>query len=350
MAIGDGEHARAYFFGTWAIKSLKQAGEIQRYLTLTLDLLHKIPQGVGLNEVYDVKSNYFYYLSGTQKTPNLEKITECAKELDEISRELGKSYISDISYRQSVIYRRRGMWQEALSCYEVSWSQDDADEGDPYMTADRIITTLLQLARSAEARIWLKHLKSRFYPHDAKISHALSRLYIAMHDNDVQECRGAILALDDAMGGVESQFGSTVQINAAVAGLVLDEDFGDPMSPSHPGAIRLNEFSNKNPDDPYQAEMLHETIIFWKIACLRYAAGMAPVEDYYYRKSQELQSPDAARLPTQIPARVSGARESCDDALQIAILLDTAYRCTFRQAIIRSMRARVDEIAAVYGL
>lgn len=51
-----------------------------------------------------------------------------------------------------------------------------------------------------------------------------------------------------------------------------------------------------------------------------------------------------------IPARVTAARNACDDALPTAIYLDTAYQCSYRQDEVRSRRARVDEIAAVYGL
>jgi len=349
LAADSGQTALAYKIGVWASRAWSLAGDERRHLTLQLDLLHHIPADVDPWDVYEAKDLNFTYQIDLKADPDLDVITALANELDSLCASLGQPDSRDALSRKARIFRERGMYAEALGQYEIAWSRKNVYGESIYASAGRAAIMSIRLSKRADALRWLTHTVSKDYPDHARILVSYARLLIALHDSDSSAAKAALFALDDSMRGVERPWYSAEDTQVAVAALVLDGRLGDPLAPSHPCSLRLAEFPNQF-NTPHFKSYQQLAAIYRQIAGLRYAAGIKPVDDLYYRKPQAVRRRSAARLPAEIAARVASARQACDDAMPVATLLDSAFRCTFRQDNINAMRGRIDEIAAVHRL
>jgi hypothetical protein len=350
LAIEIGTRNRAFGIGALEVNALERSEGFIRYITLLSSLLQEIPEEADPIDIYWVKCEYLWYLTYYAMDPRLDKLIESLQDLEGVCRSAGPLYAGQIEDWRAKIALHRGMWQEAVTRYEVSWSNPRLDFQGCTIPGE-IIQSLLRLGKADDAHRWAASVTSRYSPSRAQTVASHIRVLMALHDNDAAACRGAVLAADDSISGTQWVILRAEHIRLTALALVLDDIQADPLAPGHPSSLRLAEFSKQNiSESSYVASLLHETAIILKIAGLRYATGMDPVDDLYYRKPHQLQPRSKARLPDSIPARVATARDACDAALPLASRLDKGFQCTYRQDDITAWRARIDQIAAVYSL
>jgi len=350
LAIDDGQAARAFSIGVRTAECWSNAADHRRALTVLLELLYDIPGTADPWDVYQAKYLNFWYQLYDKENPDLDELTACAEELDGLCTALGQPDSGDIPYRAAELLHEQGRWAEALTQFEIAWSRQPARGPDSGFVASKAAAAALRLARRADAQRWLTHITSDDRPDDARIRAAYVRLAIALYDNNAPAARAALLGVDDAMQGVERPHYSAQLTRMVVAALVLDETFGDPLALSHPAGQRLAEFPESQLSIPWFASFWHSCTMIHQIAGLRYAAGVKPVDDIFYRKPHKLRPRSAAWFHEDLPGRVTAARRACDDATPVAVLLDNSFRCSYRQQEINAMRGRIDEIAAVHNI
>jgi hypothetical protein len=350
VAADHGQNARSFSIGVNAARCWGLAGDDRRFLTVLLELLYHIPDTADPWDVYNAKEQYFWYLLEVKTEPDLDELTAQAAELDEMCSSLGHPDSNDVQHRLTELLEVQGKWTEALTQCEIGYSRS-ADHGtDPIAFASAAAQISLRIGRRPDAQLWLGHITSEYWPEDARTSAAYVRMSISLFDGDGHAARGELLSLDDAMQGVERPRYSAQDTIPAVATLALDPHFGDPLADSHPIARRLQEFPESERKKPRSALDWHKASVLRHLAGMRYAAGVKPVDDLYYRTPHELPSRTAARLPDQLPQRTAAARLACDEAIVVARQLDTPFRCSWREEEIQCLRQRIDEIAAVHGL
>jgi len=349
LAIDSGQAALAFKIGVWTSRSWGNAGDYRRSLTVLLEILHRIPDTADPWDVYEAKELNFWYQLEDKANTDLDQLTSCASELDSLCVSLGEADNREIPHRAGSIFSAQGSWAEALTQYEIAWSRQNA-QGAVHQNAAKAAYAALRLGRRADAQRWLTCITSEDWPDDARVRAAYVRLRIALYDNDMPAARAALLSLDDAMQGIERLRWRAEVTEIAVAALVLDESFGDPLARGHPSGQRLAEFPHGELRIPSPAYVWHKATIIRQIAGLRYAAGIKPVDDLYYQNPHKLRRRSAARLPKDIPNRVAAAREACDNATPVAVERDNSFRCSYRQQEINAMRSRIDEIASVHNL
>jgi hypothetical protein len=349
-AIDSGQVARAFSIGARTARSWGIAGDYRRELTILLELLYDIPDTADPWDVYLTKQQYLWYLLGSKSDPDLDQITACAHELDSLCASLGEPDSRDIPYRAAIILSEQGKYAEALTQYEIAWSRQVA--GSIYLgeIASRAAIMALSLDQRTEAQRWLNHISSDYWADDARVRSAYTRLLIALYDNSMREARAALLGADDAMRGVERPRYTAELTDIAMAALLLDQRFGDPLGASHPAGQRLAEFPDSELSIPARTYYWHISTIILQLAGLRYAAGITPVDDVYYRKPHRLRSSSAARLPSDLRRRADVAWQACDNAKPVVAQLDRSFRCSWRQERIEAFRSRIDEIATAHKL
>lgn len=349
LAVEIGAQTLAFSIGLREMYSLERSEGSLRYATLLTALLYEIPEGASPQDVYWINNNYLNYLTDYVMNPELDKIGSCLSDLESVAPSAGPAYVGQTSLWRASIANCRGLWLEAVTHCEISWSNPHLNSGNRNIPSE-IIRSLLRLGKASDALRWTGRLSDQEAPQLAKIVADTSRILVALHDNDASNCRGVVLAVDDSIRGTEDAIILAEYNEFTALALVLDEALGDPLDSGHPSSLRLVEFSNKNTNkSSHVTNCLNVAAIILRIAGLRYAAGMNPVDDLYYRKPHKLQPPSAARLPDSISTRVATAREACNAALPLASHLDKGFQCTYRQDDITAWRARIDEIAAVYG-
>ncbi|MET8142144.1 hypothetical protein ABZU32_17695 [Sphaerisporangium sp. NPDC005288] len=349
LAAEDGQAARAFGVGVRTARCWMFAGDQARGLGLLLELLTDIPVSANVRDIYDGRMlSYWQQFAST--CPDITKIEAIAADLDRLCIAIGMSDSRDIPFRTGYLLGWQGRWQEAISQYEIAWSRRTGHGMALRDVASAVALAALRINRRSEARRWLDALKSVDHSHDARIRASFVRLRIALWDNDVQDARACVLEADDAMRGVQRDRYTAQMTEVIVAALLLDPRFGDPLSDLHPAVRRLADYPAS--EHASLAGDLRWRLITarLRLAELRYAAGMRPAEDLFYRQPQEPRRRGAARLPRELRGRTAAARQACDEAMGAAVELDRAFRCTMRQTEVDGLRRRVDEIARIHSL
>jgi hypothetical protein len=126
--------------------------------------------------------------------------------------------------------------------------------------------------------------------------------------------------------------------------LLIDRD--DPADPLHParGLLRRRAAGRRNVYTVYERRLL---LLDYRLAELRFAAGIAPCDDYWHRHP----SPVAAPLPCPLGRaealrRADKARRALHRAAVYARWLDGCWESDFRQAEVAARAARINDIAA----
>jgi hypothetical protein len=350
LAADNGSEARAFSAGVKAAKTWSYAGDYRRGLTILLGLLYEIPETADSRDVYDAKDLHYSYLVELMEAPGVDDILACGAELQGMCVSLGEPDSRDILDRSGRLLRMQGRWAEALTQFEIAWSRQDA--GGVYLGAFAAWAAVmaLRLGQRRDAQRWLRHIASDDWPDNARVRAANVRLLIALFDNDPSAARHALLNFDDAMLAVERARYSANATEPMAAAMMLDQRFGDPLADTHPIARRLADFPQSEIEQPLGAYSWHRANLFRQLAGMRYAAGIKPVDDYYYRKPHNLRRRAATRLAGDMPQRASAARNTCDEAMAMAARLDKKFGCSWRQQETQSVRGRIDEIAVLYGL
>ena len=124
--------------------------------------------------------------------------------------------------------------------------------------------------------------------------------------------------------------------------MLLQPGLGDPLLQSHPALASLKRHSQrlKTVFTVYEEFRLH---IDYRLAALRFALAMEPVDDYWYKKKQVLPKAKMASH-SDLQDRILRTRRACEKALRHAQYLDRGYECEWRQQEIRGRLERLDEI------
>lgn len=90
-------------------------------------------------------------------------------------------------------------------------------------------------------------------------------------------------------------------------------------------------------------------LLDFRLAEVRYAAGIPPVDDTYYQRPQDL-SAVPARPAADLPDRLRRGRSAARAAMAAAQECDRAYRTDRHCAFVADRRTRLQAIAEACGL
>jgi len=133
----------------------------------------------------------------------------------------------------------------------------------------------------------------------------------------------------------------------------------DPAHPLHPARAELRR---RQPDRYNVHRRFEARLLFldYRLACLRFAAGLPPRDDKYHRHPDDLDAiradkrsasadQPARTIAPDLPTRLHQARTAADRAMAYAKRLDTPLQCDWRQAEVSSRRDRIEAIATALG-
>lgn len=250
---------------------------------------------------------------------------------------------------RGALFTRRGEWGNAIEAAERAWAALDTSgpQDWPADIAWVACHNSLQLGRRAEAERW-KHLVLTTEEAPTTFQDlAKCQSNLGQFDNDALAARSASRQLD-ALANPENPVDVLSAVEEAIYALVLDASEGDPASPDHLIRLRLNHRPVSGPVRFSFRYYWYRVLACLELAGVRYAAGMQPVDDYFYAVPQTLPDPEEARLPTEVLPRLAAFHRACDTALEHALEADTRFDCTWRQEDIAGLRQRGEAIAAVF--
>jgi hypothetical protein len=250
---------------------------------------------------------------------------------------------ADIENILSRIALSRGHFAQAREGYERAWHMYTPSTGGFVKEAHAAgnINCCLEMGDVAGVKQWITALEGVVSSHDYYHKKTVidSRLKLALLEGaSFQELRGFFRASEDL---AESEDDCRL-FRARV--LLLDPDGGDPANRTHPVRQSLaRRFGSRWSIDNICARRM--LLLDYRLAVLRYAAGITPVDDHYYSQRQALPvrlQPVVAE--NDLAERVRKARAAADWALASARKLDSALECDYRQRKVEARRERIEEI------
>lgn len=345
-SVGD----RAAWFRSWvwAGHSIELAGDLQAALGLYLEARMAEPDDARPYDRWIVRKRYFSVLRHTR--PSLRALEESLADLRAYAGQHPVPAAGLVSMEQDLA-AWRGDWPRALELAERAWSLHDGGQGllkgGLGLAAAR---HCLRLGRVDAARAWLSAARE-LDPRDASVAvdAACVDVLLALAQAEAHaELRARLRRyIDRALPLQRDEIADQIRETTVRVDL-LDPHAGDPADPLHPSHAELRRppRNRQSVHGRYNAHLLH---LDYRLACLRHAAGLAPVDDLYYAAPQQppLTPPpvDAAELRL----RLRRARASARHALRYARHLDGLLECDYRQREVEARLRRIDELVNLVG-
>ncbi|MFT5328713.1 MAG: hypothetical protein ACI8P0_006628 [Planctomycetaceae bacterium] len=254
---------------------------------------------------------------------------------------------ADLEYFAARIEADRGNFANALDGFERAWQTYVPPKG--YIKeshADWCIRCCLALRDANAAHQWitvLEGVESSFY-NERKLLAARHSLHLGLFEAEafpklharLREYEDAAAINDDSEGQDECQF-------ARVRVHMLNPDGGDPADRSHPARQALTRRLNNrwSIHARFDCRLL---FLDYRLAALRFAAGIEAVDDLYYTKPQQVPDRITPLDRKVFTKRLQKARAALGWALAYARKLDTGLECDWRQAAVNQRRDRIAQI------
>lgn len=337
-----GEAERAFKAGANAADNWLLCGHPWRALDLYVEVLQDVPPTIDLDSLWGAKQRVFEIF--LLYNPQLKVLQRRLNELESMAQGF-----PDLQRRENqaraLLFRVRGKYEDALFYFGSAWAKrNKADHSDRWIAYNVVIANL-KLGRIDSARHWHELLGKTGKNKIGSIYFHKCSAYLALWEGQVTEAEQQAQLAEELAESLQWPQEQQRAIELRIRTLLLQSDFGDPATPHHPARHRLKQrMGGKKP----QVFMIYDhrlLLVDYRLATLRYALGMSPVEDEWYRYPQTL----PVSLPTRFnmpdfDRRVLKTRTALHHAMQYAIYLDNCLEYEWRQTEIRGREARLTEI------
>ena len=253
---------------------------------------------------------------------------------------------SELFSARGTFFAMIGEFREAHEQLELAWSRrSDTESVHSASVAVRIAGYSLNIGNLQLAQQWLKVARSETLKNPCRncevlVSKAeLDCLLFSGADYDrIRPAYRRYVGLLSRIKRVDTPDEGIVKVE------LLNGNGGDPGGSAHPARRQM---LLKGPGPHGIVHMYRRSVMstHYHLACLRYSAGLEPVEDGYYSNPQ--------RIPTVcVPVdrgsfyhRLQRARLAAERSIAYARKLDGWLECDWRQRMVESRRKRIEEIA-----
>ncbi len=250
--------------------------------------------------------------------------------------------------QEADILAQRGLFSQAVSLLENVWQRSDLDQVSKLHTSRALMQCSLNLRRFDLLQAWLQ--KFREVETDYKNGQRLEKCEHEIHlqlaqTQDVNRLKAIERTAQDHIGNQNFSVLEDTFRHLSVRISLLDSVHGDPTDLAHPAkkALRMRTASKWYKGIHFERRLLS---LDYRIAALRYALGVAPVDDLYYTTPQILSGvAPTAHEPNDVQTRLNNAHVAANWARAYAKKLDERFECDWRQKIVDERLQRTEELA-----
>jgi hypothetical protein len=214
--------------------------------------------------------------------------------------------------------------------------------------AARCCKIAIRLGLVDEARRWLAHIESDSWRVETRLRKLECQAELDLRSGDLLTLRETLKRMDEAADGTQSVARHLSRAELATCMLLLDESLGDPERPAHPVHLRLADLTQSDAAYPLMLDHRLRGFLQYRLASLRYAAGIPPEVDYFGLPSTSSPGAFAPRLPAELPVRLAGTREAWEEAAANGRRIDEVLESDRRHTELANLKASIDRIAAAH--
>lgn len=342
LARGHGMFALAFYLGVRTGTSWALAGKLDRKLAVLLEILQSPPPDVRSSDLFHARASLYEFF--VYHRPNLERALRALDELERMALADPTLPHADVPYLRSELCELQGRYAEALELLEISWMADSPIGFARYQWALYATRVNLRLGRRGAAERWCEILGlTNIDDASSRASWHLMRGHLALWDQDVKGVAERSMDAEDAEAGLQIPEAEQRVLDLRIRALLLDPSRGDPHSPHHPARALMARRRARQIqiDTLFDWRLLR---IDYRLAAVRHAAGMAPVDDFWY--SRPHLPPDWIRPVngSDFQRRVLYTRRTAAYARRYAEYVDDCLQSDFRRREVQARMERLDEI------
>jgi len=326
----------------WAAEALKASSEYRQAFSLLLEAHLHEPADRPDYEAWIARKNIIEI--GLATDPEYSRLRRYLDELQQLSQ-TQNTPAGDLPNIEGRIYAQQGNFTAALNAFEQAWQVHDGKGYMKYAHAFNAVSCCLALGKTKAARDWLQAgLQTQEQYQDRLILAARYELKIALAEGKWQTLPNLLSKLDDITA--ESQDGGDGDNLDQLATRVqlLTDPNQDPLKTNHPAHQSLLRplFDRQSVHSQFDYRLL---MLDFRLAALRFAVGIKPVDDFYYTKPQKIPHWQIKQPLPDTPKRLQRALSSCQLAQQYGKRIDDLLQCDYRQQVVAKRRERIQEIA-----
>ena len=341
VAQVSGDKALAFQAGFWEASARHMLDENRLAYALLFALLADAPEDAPMLERWNAETLAYELWRLLGRRSRAEQ-TARLKGLESFASSHPNVPPSDLPQFRARQAEDSADWAGALRWYEQAWTAFD-EQNPGYNKSGKAygaVEALLRLGRDAEAARWLELLGQ------TDQERAIGRLCLHLGQALLALFRGgprtawdaARRALEDDLVGTQSVWNSSARHFLARLVLLIRPD-DDPEDRFHPARALLRQ---KPESKRYWGRL--STVADFRLASVRFAAGVPSCDDYYYRQPQTLPAHINPPDPVDFTRRVQRARLALAHLQRKSDLLDRQYECVWHGDEARARMQHLEEI------
>jgi len=344
-ALRKGDTTAAARLALWASNCYHLAGKSLRSLTLLAEAFSANQAERGGSRIWNAHRQLFDFYRCFK--PQWCRLQEQLGHMRRLREQDSQLPLSDLLRCEAVVARGQGNHHLAVQLLERAWQHHNPGKGlSLFIMAHNASWSALERGDREEAGYWAKRLKQCDQEsEDARAGWWEMQIRLALWDGNAALLReGAERLLPHAHPSEQTVWWRRTAV-LRVRCLLMDPVWGDPQDHTHPARQQLcwPAVARLEVDDKFHRAIL---MVDYRLACLRYAVGLSPVEDLYHQRSSPVRG---QRLkpgvgPDDIHERIRRVRLAMDCATSIAQSFDAVYRCQWRQDVVNVRRRRLGAI------
>lgn len=321
-------------------------GDYRGGLRLLIEACRAEPEDAPRQEAWLARKSVFEITLNTR--PERSRLERLAADLRVFAAN-DREEANDLSTLEVVWAMRAGDAVKALALCEATYQLTASDDSRRYLAylAAVICADVNKLTECREWHAALNRWKGSATA-DRYIAELELRLALA-EGQPLAKLRELLRIYIDRASDVQRDDTADILRDAIVSVYLLDLDAGDPAGESHPSRAEFRRL-------PMMRQNVHIRYdwrlrcLNYRLACLRFSAGVPPTEDDYYRNPQRVPVSLTAAQRAACQQRLCKARIAVKTALRYALHLDNLLECNCRQLAVQGRSERIEEIArAVVG-
>jgi tetratricopeptide (TPR) repeat protein len=238
---------------------------------------------------------------------------------------------SDVLWLEAGVLEAQGQWDEASRCLEQAWACGRRSFMK-FLISEYAVRIHLAAGRADEARQWSAKLgETERYFSESRVADLEAQGRLALWSNDLPELERITGLLEHEAEGLQRPLWEGRAVRLQIRTHLLRPELGDPASPLHPASrlLRIHLHGGITRDERFQRQLL---VLDYRLACLRYAVGLAPQETLYGWRNSEIVEWGATRVgKREIEQRMRKATQALESAHAKAQSLDDCFDCDWRE-------------------